>query len=1657
MKKLIALSLSLFCISLISAQPDLELSIKISITDNSFDVGAIPQFTNRTYEIIVQNKGNANADNVLVQLDYSDLGDLRDFSYTSHQTSDGSYEIVGKFWTIGSIPAGGKAQLNLVLFNMKNGFQRIYGQIIQATPDDLDSTPGNNTTGIPAEDDEAVFGFNAAGASLPDYFSDNLEVSATTVEVGNSIALSFDFFNPGSPQTEASPNNSDTRIILSPTTSFDPDNYISLSVASINQQFLGTAFLSGEIPLGLGIPDGNYFIMVVSDIREQVAESNENNNVLLGPQLRVINTVLPDVEGRLNQFRLPQSFTAGGSIVAQQLLVQNNTAVLPSIPFVSSVYLSMDNQFSSDDVLILEQEIPFVNQSYFISFLTIPFNTTPGNYHWIVFTDSNDDIPETDESNNIWSWPIQVNPNNGVTPKPDLNLTVSLAQEVYDLCCPNALGNRSDFRVENIGNSGALNARSGIYLSTDQFLDQGDILIKEESNSTLNPGQSNSFNTRYQLDPATSPGNYFLLFVTDLSFSIEELNESNNVVASPLEVIDNELPELSILGATGENVAEQGGFLPVTVQIQNTGQRPSAPTDLTLWRVPEFPRDGGEAISQVDIPSIAPNSVIDVQANFPIKANQRIRDDYPTNLFVDFSRSVAEIDENNNLFGWPLSVVSATGDNRPDLVFDPDFRIFFNPHYLEEPSPQFQPLILNQGQSSATGGFTTHVYLSTDQQLDGSDILVGEDINGFTINKDEDLRLFVDLDIASGTTPGDYFLITQIDVNDEINELDENNNQFVIPFKIQNTPQADLVIDDVSAPANVGLDQPFDVDITFSNLGEAFDRDFRIGLYLTDINSTVITNSISFVSIAYEDPVASGQQVTVRLNISGNQFIAPGQYFLVPFVDLNEQVEETNENNNAAIRPITLGTATPDFFIEFVDCPNNFPNPGQDLVYDISAINFGTAPSPATTIYLYHAGPNPPFAKVLYGTADVPVLAPGAGQQVSISVPPSLYLPTDDNIGFGEKWLFTGQSYISLSADGSTVDFSEDTPLVNLNPGCLKYTTDLQMDLSAVTPVIEPDLSVTFEMTISNNGPEDAYNITSSIADGVAPSGFPIPEVNSQVSTGQVYRQFFASGGSTPFNFVWYIPFLASGESATASVSINPGALGWPSIGARIARGLESVHLLDPNLGNNLDALTIPFDSGDDELDLELSATVDRSNPPAFEFFTPRFSLENKGTVEATDVQVRISYPSGGIVPQGGDEFSASQGDLLFNIWWLGNLAPNAVATLDLNFFNLDENAKYVYAEVISQNPADVDSAPANGTEPLVNEDDEAVVNINVGSSGKPTVILSTATLTVGGPFRVDVEFSENVTDFMLSEIQVINGGKSNPVQLDGARYHFRVTPIAPGQVSIVIPADAVFNEDGLGNVGSEPLLVNFVQDPPAEGVDLELNALLSDESPAQWSFFSATFVLTNNGTEGANGVKIRIPTPEGIVLKGGAEYFASQGNFMPYSNQLWDLGSLSAGASATLELNYFNLSNERVTIFGQVTEQSEMDVDSTPDNNDSNVPNEDDEAAVSINVMGAAARSSFNTASVIHQIRDLKILNTYPTLTDQELTVVINSKKENLLIMKIYDSSAKELSQKKLGIIEGANEIRIDASSLSSGMYHVMFFPPSGRPVMTRFVKQKL
>ncbi len=138
-----------------------------------------------TYTVLLRNAGPSGATGVEVT-DRVPAG----LAYLAHQTSQGSYDPASGRWTVGSVPAGGTASLQISARLLS--FARIVNsaEVTRSDQPDPNSTPGNND---PTEDDQASVPLDPQSADL----SLVKRASTTRPPLGGEVTFTIELLNSG--------------------------------------------------------------------------------------------------------------------------------------------------------------------------------------------------------------------------------------------------------------------------------------------------------------------------------------------------------------------------------------------------------------------------------------------------------------------------------------------------------------------------------------------------------------------------------------------------------------------------------------------------------------------------------------------------------------------------------------------------------------------------------------------------------------------------------------------------------------------------------------------------------------------------------------------------------------------------------------------------------------------------------------------------------------------------------------------------------------------------------------------------------------------------------------------------------------------------------------------------------------------------------------------------------------------------------------------------------------------------------------------------------------------------------------------------------------------------------------------------------------------
>ena len=370
------------------------------------------------------------------------------------------------------------------------------------------------------------------------------------------------------------------------------------------------------------------------------------------------------------------------------------------------------------------------------------------------------------------------------------------------------------------------------------------------------------------------------------------------------------------------------------------------------------------------------------------------------------------------------------------------------------------------------------------------------------------------------------------------------------------------------------------------------------------------------------------------------------------------------------------------------------------------------------------------------------------------------------------------------------------------------------------------------------------------------------------------------------------------------------------------------------------------------QIDLALDIRLEPANPAPFSDFDVIVTLTNQGSQTANRIGVRQPFLSSPVAVNRGSEQPTYSPNFAWTNTTENSLAPGESATASFPFFRLDGGDIETSSYVSSALQPDVDSRPGAIFDETNPEDDEAIYpNVTPTSQFEFTNCPSNITVTAaqGGNGAIvnytDPTFLSNCQS-PLAVFGPANGTASgNFFPIGSTQVLWTASNAECGIASCTFNVTVIAPNNG-GGGGSN-------------GIDLELSMTQSIANPTAFTTFDRTVIITNTGDEDVFFTSVSIPLFDGMVFSGGEEWVASQGFYGAYSNQIWNVNNLAAGASAEITLTYFALENISSPGYAEVFELLDgfnsvgQDIDSTPNNGTPPSVNEDDEASTDPNAGG--------------------------------------------------------------------------------------------------------
>ena len=533
----------------------------------------------------------------------------------------------------------------------------------------------------------------------------------------------------------------------------------------------------------------------------------------------------------------------------------------------------------------------------------------PGNYEVRVVADPDGRIPELDETNNEMRSSFTL-----LAPRlPDLILDPISVLIEPSLQVPRGTALTISFAVENVGERDAEGFAAEVTLR--RLDEEAFTPVARFELPGLALGERRELQALLNTAPLR-PGFYELRIVVDPEDRIREADERNNVfstganpqVSAPLFIRGPDLAVLSIRYADPRltpisPIVTQGEPVEVIAQIFNIGIAAAGAFDVQFCY-----REVGQAScspfgARTRFPGLAADPEIFVEARAVLDTSVLAPGSFEVVAIVDpaeagrpFGRVEEEIEENNTAV-LPLGILP-----RPDLRVE---RIVIDP---PSPVPQGAMItvfadIRNEGDGPIVRPleveFALRPVLPEDEPPAEFEPFARATIA--TLDPGTQAAAKVELD-TSAMPAGTYELRVTVDPERAIPELNEGNNALSIAFELLGEEGAvagelpDLVVTRLTIdPEEARVGETVTVRATVRNQGRRDAGAFRVVFFYRRQGDDRLVNFANFRL----GGLASGAEQTLRAELD-TSIVWRGRFEILVVVDINDEVQESNEENNEA-------------------------------------------------------------------------------------------------------------------------------------------------------------------------------------------------------------------------------------------------------------------------------------------------------------------------------------------------------------------------------------------------------------------------------------------------------------------------------------------------------------------------------------------------------------------------------------------------------------------------------------------------------------------------------------------------------------------------------------------------------------------------------------
>jgi large repetitive protein len=778
-------------------------------------------------------------------------------------------------------------------------------------------------------------------------------------------------------------------------------------------------------------------------------------------------------------------------------------------------------------------------------------------------------------------------------------------------------------------------------------------------------------------------------------------------------------------------------------------------------------------------------------------------------------------------------------------------------------------------------------------------------------------------------------------------------------------------------------------------------------------------------------------------------------FFFIAFLIQISSVNTISAQSDLSLT-LTSSTNTPELFVEFeliITVVNNGPSMAQELQICVPIKpGFPIGETPEIVSLGSYDG-----AGGIWTIGNLP-----AGVTATLTLP--LFPITTSYTAFTAEVCMTTALDPDSSPNNLYLGLGEDDESILILP------------YDPANPIVDLDLS--FESNY-NEVPAGQTFLATLTAKNFSGHPCDTSQVKVTLPEGMVIQAWQGTVADGDFDItsqIWSLDTLDPNSSQSITLILKSDSLGSTGVFAQVIAA--SNQDIDSSPDNN--STSIPsaeddevllaidiLDANSPQADLEVTMFTTNWSPQPQTYVFLIIKVKNNGPSESNFVQLHYFPPAG----FGYDDASATIGDYgasTGGYWNIPNILSGETAILTIRLYVTATSEMPHFAEIIAATNYDLDSQPGNDVVQTDDEDDEVLIGFPI-----PPVIPKLSDLELNLAYNQDFFYPGDTIDCVLDLVNAGDSIASNLLISIAATSGLQL--IYTSDSSVIdgtwtpddLPIDSsvsvhltyltlqnkkdqrFFSEvvtqypldyDSYANNGNgafsheddeAALSIPYTVDSSKVDIFIELHA--QDPTFEYWKAHPITIVATNEGFQTTSLLEIGFNVPAGFRTANGI----TQNGKFDYLTATWQVDSLRPGQTDSCIVFFFCVDSVAPAQFqAQITACSHLDMDSEPNNAQTGLAIQDDEAILSLTHQISTIIPVVPTPNTEQQI---VIQYLWPNPCDDHANVCINSTVATTLDLNVIDRVGKRMGIIKLDLPAGQSVHVIDLTKLPTGEFYLV------------------